>query len=244
MVQSRLVRMNANFQEVGTIPLRTTFFKAGNIYKQGMIDELVRGMATLPGKKISDSVTPDLSQSLFPNPKTPQFGHDLVSLNIQRGRDHGINGYMEWRKLCKLPTANSFEALKKLNVMPSQVVDKLKSVYESVADIDLYPAGLSENRSADGLVGKTFSCILAEQFGRLRTGDRFWYENDLPLPSRLTNEQLKAIRQTSMASIICSTTTNLKAIQPRVFETITQLGNKRVDCSSIPGLDLQPWRRA
>ena len=59
--------------------------------------------------------------------------------------------------------------------------------FSAVEDIDAYIGGLSENRLGDGIIGETFSCIIAEQFARLRSGDRFWYENDLPFPNRLTD---------------------------------------------------------
>ena len=37
------------------------------------------------------------------------FGMDLVSLNIQRSRDHGIAGYNSYRELCGLKRAAKFE---------------------------------------------------------------------------------------------------------------------------------------
>ena len=33
---------------------------------------------------------------------------DLVSLNLQRGRDHGIPGYNKYREVCQLTRANQF----------------------------------------------------------------------------------------------------------------------------------------
>ena len=40
-------------------------------------------------------------------------GMDLVALNIQRGREHGIPGYNNYRELCKLRRAKTFADFEK-----------------------------------------------------------------------------------------------------------------------------------
>ena len=39
------------------------------------------------------------------------FGLDLIALNIQRGRDHGIPGYVEYRRICQVGPSASFNDL-------------------------------------------------------------------------------------------------------------------------------------
>lgn len=39
------------------------------------------------------------------------FGMDGLSLDIQRGRDHGLPGYNVFREYCGIPRAGSFDEL-------------------------------------------------------------------------------------------------------------------------------------
>ena len=58
-----------------------------------------------------------------------------------------------------------------------QVVEKIKYLYKSVDDVDLFVGILGEWAVKGGIVGPVTSCIIADQFARLKDGDRFFYEN-------------------------------------------------------------------
>ena len=103
------------------------------------------------------------------------FGFDLVSLNLWRGRDHGLPGYNAYRKICGLQPFVRFDELNAI-AEPS-VVARLASVYRSVDDIDLYVGGLIERHLPGSMLGPVFSCIISDQFARLKEGDRFFYEH-------------------------------------------------------------------
>lgn len=55
------------------------------------------------------------------------YGMDLISLNIQRGRDHGLPGYNAYRKVCGLPTIDSFEEL--ASIMRQESAEKMAQLY-------------------------------------------------------------------------------------------------------------------
>ena len=107
----------------------------------------------------------------------------MVSLNLWRGRDHGMQGFNDYRAVCGLPRAVKFDQL--LDTMPKEVVPKLASLYASVDDVDLYIGGLVERHLPGSLLGPVFSCIIADQFARLKQGDRFFYEFG-PFPHSFT----------------------------------------------------------
>ena len=51
---------------------------------------------------------PAVSNQLFDE---GPFGLDLIALNIQRGRDHGLPGYIQYRKSCGGKTITNFDQL-------------------------------------------------------------------------------------------------------------------------------------
>jgi peroxidase len=108
-----------------------------------------------------------------------------MAINIQRGRDHGLPSYNQYRQYCGLSKLNSFSDLNNGEFLPDVDIAALSSVYDSVDDIDLFVGGLIEKPISGtapgapfdlGLLGPTFSCIMAETFATLKTSDRFYYE--------------------------------------------------------------------
>lgn len=76
--------------------------------------------------------------------------------------------------------------------------------------MDLWVGGLLEVPIADGIVGPTFAEIIAEQFSRLKTGDRYFYEfNSSTNPGAFTADQLREIHKVTMARIICDNADHL-----------------------------------
>ena len=54
---------------------------------------------------------------MFEQDKSDKIGLDLVALNVQRGRDHGIPGYIHYRRICRSGPADTFDDLKS-NIAP------------------------------------------------------------------------------------------------------------------------------
>lgn len=168
---------------------------------------------------------------------------DLLAINIQRGRDHGLAPYVDFREACG-GVASTFGDLlvnidlKQLKRIKLSYVRDYKNIDAFLRDIDLYVGGISENPQAGSILGQTFTCIIARTFQRFRTGDRFWYEREDPYTG-FTLDQLDSIRRgSSFAKLICDNSDNVKEIQPRVFENSTDV----VHCDDIPSIDLNLWK--
>lgn len=167
------------------------------------------------------------------------FGLDLAAINIQRGRDHGLPSYTQWREPCGLSPIRDWNDLEK--TVGPRSTRRIQQGYKDVQDIDLFVAGLAERPVIGGLVGPTFSCIIAQQFSNLRKGDRFWYEND-GFESSFTPAQLQSIRQVSLAQIVCRTLGS-GTLQPHIFLPEDVISNERRSCGFgiLAPIDLRPW---
>ncbi|XP_039276862.1 chorion peroxidase [Nilaparvata lugens] len=210
-----------------------------DLYRAGVMDEYFMGLMNQVAQAMDDSITQEVTNHLLKKPGN-RFGLDLVAFNMQRGREFGVPGYMEFRKFCGLPAGETFEEL--FGTMPNTTVFRYLSIFDHPSDVDLWSGGVSERPLPGSMIGPTFACIIATQMSYIRRGDRFWYE--LPnQPSSFTPEQLQEIRKIKLSRVICDNTDLIDTIQIYPMVLPDHEINPRVPCKSsiIPSIDLTKW---
>ncbi|KAG8175633.1 hypothetical protein JTE90_001062 [Oedothorax gibbosus] len=236
-----LPRLGPGYVQKEPVRLRDVFFNPDLLYERNAVDEILRGLLSTSVETFDHSITSEVTNHLFEDRKKAFSGMDLVALNLQRGRDHGLQPYTAYRALCDgndtRPTR--FEDLKSL--IPADIVERMKKVYEHVDDIDLFTGGIAEKPMYGALVGPTFGCIISRQFTNLRNCDRFWYETQDPF-LRFTQDQLTEIRQTRLAKVICDNSDTIDAVQLKAMDIPDDFLNPRVPCRNIRSIDLRFWR--
>ncbi|CAL1265686.1 unnamed protein product [Larinioides sclopetarius] len=211
-------------------------FDPSLLHRKDSFDALIRGTLRQPAQAFDSHVSNQLRNQLF---NDSGYGLDIIALNIQRGRDHGLPGYNEWREYCGLPRLRNFKELE--NIMDSSVARNFSRLYGNVDDVDLYPAGIAENPLPDAILGPTFACIVAEQFRRLKLGDRFWYENG-GMESSFSEAQLHEIRKVTLSRLLCDNT-HVEAIQLVAFvKQATWNPTENCRDGKILRMNLTPWK--
>ena len=157
----------------GHLSLAQAFFEPEEIGDNG-IDSVLRGVSMTPAQQFDTMLVGEVRNFLFGMPG--YGGFDLASLNIQRGRDHGLPDYNTVRDSYGMGRVADFD---EINPDP-EVWQRFASVYDDCEGIDPWVGILGEPAYNGGLAGETLSKILIDQFTRLRDGDRFWYESYLP----------------------------------------------------------------
>ena len=84
------------FKLTGAMRLRDVFLKPLSLLEGNALDNLIRGLAVQPLQEFNNVYTKEVTEFLFPE-GGKSFGMDLVTLNVQRGRDHQIPGYAKYR---------------------------------------------------------------------------------------------------------------------------------------------------
>jgi len=223
------------------LEMRDQFFKPSSLRNAGFLDGLVRGMTEQGSQLWDNSFVEDLRNHLFES-SPGRGGLDLVAVNIQRGRDHGLPGYNKYREICTGRKATDWSDLRK-SIEPRHI-EQLRRVYKHVDDIDLYVGGFLEAAHEDSILGPVFKCIIGDQFARLKKGDRFFYDLGIDQNIAFTLPQLNEVRKTSMARIICDNTDEIDRIQPLAFKMPTSRANAMRSCTenSIPRVNLRVFQ--
>ncbi|XP_046846921.1 eosinophil peroxidase-like [Xenia sp. Carnegie-2017] len=203
------------------VPLRELFFN-NTLAQVNGIDGWMIGMVGNVSQEMDNEMAIGLTNELFQRDEISREGLNLAALNMQRAREHGL------RFIC------TFEP---------EVLQSLKSVYNNrPQNTDVFAAGIGEkprisSANESPILGPTFTCIVKDQFDRLRQGDRFFYTN--PLPEGFTDAQRKAIEARKLSDVICDNIDVISVQQKAFFAK----GRKEV-CDRTRRLNIRPWRES
>jgi len=114
-IRSTVFRLNEFFQEheqFKNLPLHRTFFSPWRIVREGGLDPVLRGLVFGQAKLVAPRsvMNDELREKLFQLEN--KSGFDLASLNLQRGRDHGLPLYGAWKTFCEgfMPASLGYSA--------------------------------------------------------------------------------------------------------------------------------------
>ncbi|CAI2166612.1 17006_t:CDS:2 [Funneliformis geosporum] len=126
---------------------------------------------------------------------TFRYGHSEISLDLVRGRDHGIPSYNDAREAFNLPRKSSWAEISS----DIEVQKKLQETYGTVDRVEALMGGLAEDHVNGGNYGELFSKSFSESWLKIRDSDRFWYENK---DAGFTKDEISKIQQTTLLQIL------------------------------------------
>ncbi|XP_065822604.1 thyroid peroxidase [Labrus bergylta] len=231
-------RLNESFQEHEHFPslkLQNTFFSPWIIVKGGGIEPILRGVigtaarTVTPDKLLTEEVTERLVVLNVPKQM------DLASLNLQRGRDHALPGYNDWRAFCGLTSINTLDDFTKV-MRVSRIAKRILKLYKHLDNIDVWLGGLVESFLPGSRTGPLFACLIGKQMKALRDGDRFWWEAEGIFSQQEKVELLKG----SLSRIICDNS-NIKEVLADSFR-FRKYPSGYIPCEHIPSMNFEAWR--
>ena len=235
LIRNQFERLDNRFNPDprGPLSVRASFFNNRPIVNNG-IEPIIYGLMGDNGdaEDFDNTFSASIGRRLFSRPGNNAF-QSLPALNIQRGRDHGLQSYTEYRKLCGIPLepqqgSNPFTQFRNTITNP-EILRDLRRAYGSIDHIDLFPAAISEVNDGEKLLGRTFGCILSKTFQELRDGDRFYYEND-DVVSPLQQAEVKKM---NMARVFCLTLRDALEMQENVFHVFIPGKDVREECRKL-----------
>lgn len=159
-------------------PLFDQFFNDQTLYDEGT-GTILRGLLEEKSQNIDAFVVDSLNNLLF-TPDGGLTGFSLPERNILRGRDHGLDTYLNVREAVVGDVdAESLQDSTDFSIITSdkELQERFASVYETVGEVDLWSGIIAEDHAPAVTIGVTGQAILVDQFTRLRDGDPYFYLN-------------------------------------------------------------------
>ncbi|MEO1996930.1 MAG: peroxidase family protein, partial [Planctomycetaceae bacterium] len=210
MQSSELPLVDADGNSQGTVSLAAAFFNPGFLGDHpDNVDLVLNGLSHQLAQENDLLLVDEIRNFLFGPPGAG--GLDLAALDIQRGRDHGLPDYNSLREFYGLQRVTSFSEISS----DPQVQQRLEEVYGSVDTIDAFIGSVAEDHLAGSSVGELVHAVVANQFARLRDGDRFFFEGDPVLQTDLVRRVID-IDRVSLGDIL-QRNTGLSSVRENVF---------------------------
>jgi hypothetical protein len=219
------------------ISLATDFFDPNVLNPAGVVDPLTGHISTDIGpilKADADGVAQaddllainDVRNLLFANGGLQDNGQDLIARDIERARDDGIGSYNQLRAAYGLAPVTSFAQI----TSKVKVQQELQKAYGNVNNIDAFEGGMAEDHAAGSDLGPLFTKIIADQFNRLRAGDRFFYLNEA-----WNADELHIFQQGNTLAKIIEANTGVTSLQSDVFVFQASISGTVVAPTATPG---------
>lgn len=164
------------------------------------------------------------------------IGLALPPMDIQRGRDHGLQPYYKYAMHCGSRDIKRFEDFAPLISLEN--INYLRKVYKKFSDVDLLAGALLESDGKE-FFGPTIRCLIKEQFKRFKMGDKFFYTNRKS-PHPFTDEQIDEIRTMTISRLICEVT-DINFIPPNGFFGNCN-ANEIDECCKLAKFNFNLWK--
>lgn len=185
------------------VNLADAFFNPKLFTQSTDVDQFLDGLQQQTQSETDLKIVEDLRSMLFG--PAGGGGLDLLSLNIERGREHGLASYSDVAALFGLDSMDSFDDL----TSDSALASNLATLYPDVNDVDLWVGLLAADRVPGTEFGLLMNSMVGDEFRRLMVGDRFFFAWD----DELSNLEKQLIMDTTLSDVIARNTglTNVRA---------------------------------
>ncbi|KFB41126.1 AGAP009033-PA-like protein [Anopheles sinensis] len=210
---------------VSSYDLEKLFYRPKDLRKREYFAHLVGSVLGQRAMSLDTAYVDDLAHLLF---GSRNVGLDVLALDIQRGRDHGLARYTDYYTLCNGKPVAGWADLEQ--VLRPDDLATIRTTYATVHDVDLIVGAISERPRAGATVGPTLSCLIREQLDSSLQADS--------VPTALLNEsRLEALLDGYSAARFMCDTAQLERVQRDVFR-VPAVDNPQFQCAQLPPLDL------
>uniref|UniRef100_A0A182JQD8 Uncharacterized protein n=1 Tax=Anopheles christyi TaxID=43041 RepID=A0A182JQD8_9DIPT len=207
---------------IGSYDLEHLFYRPKDLRKREYFAHLVASVLGQNAMSLDTAYVDDLAHLLF---GVRNVGLDVLALDIQRGRDHGLARYTDYYTLCSGKPVTGWADLER--VLKPDDLEIVRTSYATVHDVDLIVGAIAEWPAKGATVGPTLSCLIREQID-----SSFGMDGEQQDDGRMD----AVLAEYSAARFMCDTA-QVERVQRDIFR-VPAVDNPQIRCAQLPPLDL------